>query len=187
MNVFPEFNTSIPCPICRTFAQRPAVLVPFPGTEDGANMKAKQVHEACWKLVTEMAEAERDDPPVGLDTEIVGDYDGVVSISLHPYLNPGARVIAGRELGERARKTHGLDKLDKLPGMGVVVSVPEHVRCVNPSFFMGMFGPSIKALGERGFFKRYRFLAEEEGVYPFGECIHRVLGRPMMTEREGGQ
>lgn len=60
MRVFEHFNAchgSI-CPICRTAADRPTVLVPIPGTEDDGICEAKQVHKQCYDLTNEMAEDE---------------------------------------------------------------------------------------------------------------------------------
>jgi len=42
------------CPICNTAADRPVVLVPIPGTEDGGIVKANQIHMACHEVVLSM-------------------------------------------------------------------------------------------------------------------------------------
>lgn len=62
MRVFEHFNAShgSVCPVCRTAADRPTVLVAIPGTEDDGICEAKQVHKQCFDLATEMAEAEKE-------------------------------------------------------------------------------------------------------------------------------
>ena len=64
MRTFKHFNASngATCPICKTSKNCETVLVPIPGTEDGFNVEAKQVHKKCYDLVAEMAGVE-DAPP----------------------------------------------------------------------------------------------------------------------------
>jgi len=55
MRAFPHPNmTNFTCPICGTSADKPVVLVPIQGTEDGGTCEAKQVHEKCYNLALEM-------------------------------------------------------------------------------------------------------------------------------------
>jgi len=42
------------CPLCRTAQDLPVVLVPIPGTEDGNNIEAQQVHKRCLDMVFRM-------------------------------------------------------------------------------------------------------------------------------------
>lgn len=42
------------CPICKTSADQPVVLVPIPGTERGGIAEAEQVHDECMKLFNKM-------------------------------------------------------------------------------------------------------------------------------------
>jgi hypothetical protein len=48
------------CPICKTKADRPVVLVALPGTESGNIVEAEQVHAECFRLVSDMISA----PPI---------------------------------------------------------------------------------------------------------------------------
>jgi hypothetical protein len=49
MRIFNHFNKGgDPCPICNTRDDKPTVLVPIPGTEEGNNIQAKQVHKECY-------------------------------------------------------------------------------------------------------------------------------------------
>ncbi|CAB4152487.1 hypothetical protein UFOVP602_8 [uncultured Caudovirales phage] len=46
------------CPICKTRADAPVVLIPVPDTGDGRICEAKQVHEECWNLAVKMRKLE---------------------------------------------------------------------------------------------------------------------------------
>jgi len=42
------------CPVCHTKADSPVVLVGIPGTEDGGNIEAVQVHSDCYRAIAKM-------------------------------------------------------------------------------------------------------------------------------------
>jgi hypothetical protein len=73
----------------------------------------------------------------------------------------GSNVLSGRESGEIDRKSFGLDFLDEQfiggSDMAVHVIIPQEVYSVNSSYFLGLFGPSVRALGEKEFNRRYLF------------------------------
>jgi hypothetical protein len=50
----PNMTTGFECPICKTGADQPVVLVGIPGTEDDGIMQARQVHSECLKVVSKM-------------------------------------------------------------------------------------------------------------------------------------
>lgn len=57
MRVFDHPNMmNFLCPVCKTAADMPVVLVGIPGTEQGNIQEAKQVHKKCYDLICEMAE-----------------------------------------------------------------------------------------------------------------------------------
>lgn len=83
-------------------------------------------------------------------------------VSLERYRSEGVRVFAGRERGEEVRRKAELDILDERTDVSVIeVLVPLDVFSVNSSFFLGMFGPSVRKLGERGFRAKYRFSGKD--------------------------
>lgn len=77
-------------------------------------------------------------------------------VDLDEYRTPGGRVFSGRDRGEMVRKAARLDELD-LEDSTIRVVVPDDVFSVNSSFFLEMFGPSIRRLGEEEFRRRYQF------------------------------
>ena len=65
--------------------------------------------------------------------------------------------LAGLEAGRRARKKLGIDELDR-DASPVEVIVPDDIYVITPTFFIGMFGPSVNYLGGAdGFMKQYEF------------------------------
>lgn len=66
------------------------------------------------------------------------------------------KVYVGRGAGTRCREWANLDKWDRSAGV-IEIEVPENAYSVNSSFFLGMFGPSVRALGETAFRAKYLF------------------------------
>jgi len=54
----PNFSFGFKCPVCGTSADKPVTLAPIPGTEDGGNIEAMQVHAECAELVARMQDSE---------------------------------------------------------------------------------------------------------------------------------
>jgi len=51
----PNYHGGFTCPVCKTSADAPVVLVPIPGTEDDGICEARQVHHECYQLLAKMA------------------------------------------------------------------------------------------------------------------------------------
>jgi len=67
-----------------------------------------------------------------------------------------AKVFSGRERGRHWRREFGLDELDHNDTQ-VVVSIPEDILSINLSFFLSLFGESVRFLGPEDFRQKYRF------------------------------
>jgi hypothetical protein len=52
MKIFDHMNTegAARCPVCKTKKDKPVILVPIAGTEEGNNSQAIQVHVDCVDL-----------------------------------------------------------------------------------------------------------------------------------------
>ena len=86
-------------------------------------------------------------------------------IDLKDHRTPGVRLLSGRDRGELVREAAGLAALDEAlihdPALQVVVRIPDDIVLLSSSFLLGMFGPSVRALGESEFRNRFQF----EGPY----------------------
>jgi len=77
-------------------------------------------------------------------------------VDLGNYRSPGGRVFAGRDRGRRARKRAKLEEHDRV-SRPVEVHVPVDTFSVTSSFFLAMFGPSIRYHKEARFRELYSF------------------------------
>ncbi len=77
-------------------------------------------------------------------------------IDLDEYRSNDSKVFAGRERGKLARQRADLDQIDHTDTT-VLVRVPEDIYSINSSFFLGMFGPSIRRFGGEEFRRRFSF------------------------------
>lgn len=78
-------------------------------------------------------------------------------INLADYNPKDGRVFTGRAHGEQLRTRLNLDQDDQTDGLNVTVIVPANTLSLNSSFFLGLFGPSVRTLGKDGFYTRYTF------------------------------
>jgi len=74
-----------------------------------------------------------------------------------------AKVFAGRERGRYWRDAFKLDHLDQMPE-AVEVVIPRDIIAVNISFFLSMFGKSVRDLGKDRFREHYRFVCNDDLV-----------------------
>jgi hypothetical protein len=70
--------------------------------------------------------------------------------------SPAAKVFAGRERGKFWRVKFRIDELDESTET-IRVVVPEDILSLNISFFLNLFGESIRKLGREGFRAHYLF------------------------------
>jgi hypothetical protein len=85
-----------------------------------------------------------------------------------------SKFLSGRPSGEAARKHFKLDNLDVIPEK-VEVDIPQDLYGVNISFFLGMFGPSIRKRGTQYFRDHYLFNGPEVHNRIIEEGIRRAL------------
>lgn len=93
---------------------------------------------------------------------------------MQQFLSDNSRVFTGRIEGESARKKLNLDKLDN---QDIVLEIifPKQVLAINPSFFLGLFAPSIKCLGIDKFKEKYDFISPESVKEDIEEGIIKAL------------
>jgi hypothetical protein len=108
-----------------------------------------------------------------------------MTIDLGDYNHRDAIVLSGRPKGEQLRANLNLDRIDRNPSERCQIIVPERIVSLNSSFFSGLFGPSIRVLGEPQFRQKFSFQCSqpvrddvEDGIR---EALNRAnpLGKPV--------
>lgn len=84
-----------------------------------------------------------------------------MTIDLGKYKSPKSSLFTGRPQGESVRKETKLDVLDQNEEK-ITVKIPAGTSSINPSFFLGLFFPSIKNLGLKKFEEKYTFTFEDD-------------------------
>jgi hypothetical protein len=77
-------------------------------------------------------------------------------IDLSQFTSQKSMVLSGRERGVEVRAKLNFNQLDNAD-IEASVSVPDHIISLNSSFFQGLFGDSVRTLGEEGFRRKYQF------------------------------
>ena len=98
------------------------------------------------------------------------------TIDLYRFRKDGSRVFSGRDLGAFARKASYLPALEFF-FKEIIIEIPTDTISVNPSFFIAMFGPSVKRLGEAKFKKKYNFVCYKSIEQDIEEGIKDCLMR----------
>lgn len=87
----------------------------------------------------------------------------------------GMPVFTGRPRGEAARRKYRLDDLDSAKE-SVEVIIPDEVYTITSSYFLGLFGPSIRNYGSKSdFIAHYNFQAPERVMGRLDEWVDRAL------------
>lgn len=86
----------------------------------------------------------------------------------------GMPVFSGRARGEKARNRFDLDSTPD--DQKFIVLIPESVYTVTSSYFLGLFGPSVRKLGSRdAFLGHFEFRAPEHILNKLDDWITRAL------------
>ena len=83
-----------------------------------------------------------------------------MTIDLGNFKNVKSTLFTGRPQGKSVRQKLKLDELDKSDDI-VYVNIPKGTSSINPSFFLGLFFPSIKKLGFEKFQEKYKIQIQE--------------------------
>jgi hypothetical protein len=86
-----------------------------------------------------------------------------------------AKVFSGRERGKYWRQHFGLDRLDHDDDTQVIVSIPEDILSINLSFFLSLFGESVRLLGKEDFSQKYRFKCDPSLLPLIEQGIEQAL------------
>jgi hypothetical protein len=95
-----------------------------------------------------------------------------------------SRVLSGRERGFECREQFNLERVDATPDR-VLVLIPKDIYSLNTSFFLGLFGDSVRRFGRDGFLAKYRFDCDEVHRETINYGIDRALkGATIFTGRK---
>lgn len=83
-------------------------------------------------------------------------------INLKEYI-ANKKVLAGRTNGEDIRKKLDLEKIER-ENNKIEIIIPDEVFSFNSSYFLGMFGESVKSLGKEKFEEKYKFVTNNESI-----------------------
>src|ERR1035437_8781530 len=84
----------------------------------------------------------------------------VRSVDLAKYQSGGARIFAGRDRGAFVRDAAALVEFERNKEDILEVLIPTETYAVTSSFFLGLFGETIRALGADEFRRRVRFVGK---------------------------
>lgn len=89
-----------------------------------------------------------------------------MKINLGDFQQEGSAIFSGREFATNIRKQLELDKLE-LTAKEITIVIPQDTISVNTSFFLSLFGSSIRSMGKVNFLNKYKFECDEiikEGI-----------------------
>ena len=97
-----------------------------------------------------------------------------MDVNLETYRTAPSKVFSGRKRGRKIRKTLNLDSIDD-SNEPVRFIIPADIISLNPSFILGLLGPSIRKLGLESFNSRYSFVGDEVHAGNIEEGKKRAL------------
>lgn len=77
------------------------------------------------------------------------------TIDLSDATSGRSRVLVGRRRGQAIRESKNIEQIDS-DEHDYLIMPPEGVRTITVSFWLGLFGESITALGEKRFREKYQ-------------------------------
>lgn len=100
----------------------------------------------------------------------------VTKIQKIDFAKLGGPTYIGRPNGESARKSIRLDELERTPDIEFDIDIPENTYNINSSFFLGLFGDSIRKAGsQEAFKKRFHFVTHGREYQVIDRSIQRAL------------
>lgn len=86
----------------------------------------------------------------------------------------GMPVFTGRTRGAEARKRLGLDGVSE--DMVVEISIPDDTYAITSSYFLGLFGPSVRRAGSKdAFLAHFKFKGPEHILETLDDLVTRAL------------
>lgn len=84
-------------------------------------------------------------------------------------------VLSGRSLGEKQREKLQLENIDKDQNQ-YVINIPNNIVSINPSFFLGLFGKSVRFFKTKEeFLEKYKFECNSNVLITIYDGINDAL------------
>ncbi len=84
-------------------------------------------------------------------------------------------VLSGRDLGDTQRKKFSIDTLD-IDQHQYIIIIPKNIVSINPSFFLGAFGKSVRYFKTKEkFLEKYEFDCNENAFISITDGINDAL------------
>ena len=100
----------------------------------------------------------------------------VNTIDLQTYRTPGSRVFTGRDRGIDVKKKSGINTIEAQSDE-VIISIPEDIGSINPSFLEEFLFDVVVKLKAEAFLKKFKFV--NNGRYKIEtdlqEAVERIL------------
>jgi len=84
------------------------------------------------------------------------------------------KILTGRQTGEKSREQVSLDKKD-MDDKSYEVIIDNNFKSLNSSYWLGMFGDSVRKLGEEKFREKYCFICKDIFMDTVNRCITHAL------------
>lgn len=94
--------------------------------------------------------------------------------SIDKKTNYKSKVFTGRDRGKDVREESKIDEIESL-NEKVIVSIPEDIYSINPSFFEEFFKNVVKKLGNESFMNKFEL--RSNGDYDFKEELMEAIDR----------
>ena len=130
-------------------------------------------HPSNWRLIEEISDVGTDETPGFI-------YRHLVFSKLEIDLGQDSkrRMFAYRQEGEEWRKLFGLDN-PQHAGALWIVRIPDETCAISSGWFLGLFGPSIRAAGSREtFLRQFEFAPTQYPKEDFDSWIDMALSDP---------
>ncbi len=88
--------------------------------------------------------------------------------------SPDSRIFSGRDSGKSARIRLEVERAERADER-ITVRIPPDALAVNLSFFLGLFGPSVRKYGAEGFRHIYTFEGKPVHLKSVEEGIRKAL------------
>lgn len=90
----------------------------------------------------------------------------------------GGPTYIGRPNGLAARKNLRIESLERDPAVHFLVLIPKETYNINSSFFLGLFGDSIRMAGSaESFLKKFEFVTEGREYLVISRSVERALSK----------